>query len=333
MLLSIVIPAYNAEKTLERTVETVLAQTFGDFELLIVNNGSKDATGDVAKRLAARDARVRVFDVYPNIWGYGARLYGWKRAKGEYITSVDADDFISPEMYETMLAVADKHDLDVVECDYDEVVGGQELGARGQGVSQSNDIGLYLSREEVVGRVVLPTFVDVGKSAYVWNKIYRNQYDFSTWKEGVFGSYEDLIHNLQLFRPVKSYGHIARSFYHYAPNEASVTRNFSASRVEQFETAANAKRELMQTYGISPDDRVFSRWVLNDAKNAILSASVFGQMDKRTRVELVKAIAGLPVVASALNNHGVRNMASAVVAMARSMSPSLAVALLRMVYR
>lgn len=326
MLLSIVIPAYNAEKTLERTVETVLAQTFRDFELLIVNNGSKDATGDVAKRLAARDARIRVFDVYPNIWGYGARLYGWKRARGEYITSVDADDFISPEMYETMLAVADKHNLDVVECDYDEVVGGQ-LGVRSQGT----DIDLYLTREEVVGRVVLPTFVDVGKSAYVWNKIYRNQYDFSTWKEGVFGSYEDLIHNLQLFRPVKSYGRIARSFYHYAPNEASVTRNFSASRIEQFETAANAKRELMQAYGISPDDRVFSRWVLNDAKNAILSASVFGQMDKCTRVELVKAIAELPVVASALNSYGVRNMASAIVAMARRASPSLAVALLRMV--
>lgn len=266
MLLSIAIPAYNAERSLERTVRSVLAQTHRDLEVLVVNNGSVDGTGDLAKRLAKEDDRIKVFDVYPNVGGYGARLYAWRRAKGDYIATVDADDVIEPDMYEQMIALAVWSDLDVVECDWVEGM------ASPSPAKEPPDV--YETKEEVFEKVVYPTFVSVGKSAYTWNKIYRNQYDFSEWEEGDFGSYEDLIHNLQLFRPVKNYGHIHAGFYHYMPSDSSVTRNFSLGRLNQFSNAIKVKRRLVGAYGIKPDDCVLDHWVLNDARNALASAVV-----------------------------------------------------------
>ena len=280
MLLSIAIPAYNAERSLERTVRSVLAQTHRDLEVLIVNNGSVDGTGDLAKRLAKEDDRIKVFDVYPNVGGYGARLYAWRRAKGDYIATVDADDVIEPDMYEQMTALAIRSDLDVVECDWVEGMSSPPAA------KEQPDI--YETKEAVFENVVYPTFVSVGKSAYTWNKIYRNKYDFTTWEEGDFGSYEDLIHNLQLFSRVSRYGHIHAGFYHYMPSDSSVTRNFSLGRLDQFSNAVQAKRRLVEIYGVHSDDCVIDRWVLNDARNALITAVVCRADVKKA--ELVRQI-------------------------------------------
>ena len=309
MKLSIAIPAYNAAKSLERTVRSILAQTLKDFEVLIVNNGSSDDTGDVARKTAAYDSRIKVFDVYPNVGGYGARLHAWARAKGDYIATVDADDIIEPSMYERMTKLADDNNLDVVECDWIEGI------ATPPPERCCSDI--CETRESVMENVIRPTFVSVGKPAYTWNKIYRNQYDFSQWEVGDFGSYEDLIHNLQLFKPVRRYGHIHAQFYHYMPNEGSVTRNFSQKRIDQFLTAIKAKRRLVGHYGIAPCDKVLDRWVVNDACNGIVSAMRANGLPFRERVRLARCMASLPEVGESLDRHGFRTRAAAVVGVMR----------------
>lgn len=260
MKLSIAIPAYNAAKSLPRTVESILAQTMSDFELLIVNNGSADNTGDVARELAKKDGRIKVFDLYPNVGGYGARLHGWRHATGEFITSVDADDWIDPDMYEKMLGFAEKENLDVVQC---EIAGAPTADGSVE----------ILRGGEVFKKYIYPTLVDVGQGAYIWNKIYRNHYDFTQWKDGDFGSYEDLIHNLQLFNGVKSMGFVRKGFYHYEVTPSSVTKNFNIARLRQFKNAEKAKRELVGLYGLSPNDPVLDKWVANDLRNALVSAA------------------------------------------------------------
>lgn len=288
MKLSIAIPAYNAEKSLARTVESILAQTFRDFEILIVNNGSADKTGEVARELAAKDPRITVFDVYPNIQGYGARLYAWRRAKGEFITSVDADDWIESDMYEQMLRAMDENNLDVVQCD----IFGETRQPEGV---------LDTFEGEALKKEIYRKFIDIGEGAFIWNKVYRNQYDFSQWKEGDFGSYEDLIHNLQLFRPVRCYGYLHKGFYHYEVTDSSVTKNFNVARLAQFEVSAYAKRELVKAYGISPDDDVVDRWIVNDLRNAFVTAATVGHVDDATRFSNVQAVLGLPVLRAAMS--------------------------------
>lgn len=105
-LVSVVIPAYNAGKTLDVTVQSVLEQTAQDFEILIVNDGSKDNTSAVAQSLAASDARIKAIS-QPNGGVSAARNAGIRVATGEYVAILDADDLWLPHKLERQLAVFD----------------------------------------------------------------------------------------------------------------------------------------------------------------------------------------------------------------------------------
>lgn len=91
--ISVIIPVYNTEKYLHRCIDSVLAQTYKDFELLLIDDGSKDSSGIICDEYAAKDARVRVFHK-ENGGVSSARNFGLDNAKGEWITFVDSDDYI-----------------------------------------------------------------------------------------------------------------------------------------------------------------------------------------------------------------------------------------------
>ena len=92
-MISIIVPIYNAEKYLHCCVDSILAQTFLDFELILINDGSKDASGKICDEYAQKDARIRVFHK-ENGGGASARNLGIENAIGEWIIFVDSDDFI-----------------------------------------------------------------------------------------------------------------------------------------------------------------------------------------------------------------------------------------------
>lgn len=92
--LSIIIPVYNAEKSLHRCIDSILTQAFTDYELLVIDDGSKDKSRDILDEYARKDERVRVFS-QPNSGVSSARNLGLDKARGKWITFVDADDYIS----------------------------------------------------------------------------------------------------------------------------------------------------------------------------------------------------------------------------------------------
>ena len=98
--ISVVIPAYNSEKTIKETIDSVLNQTYSDLELIVVNDGSTDATLDVI--LTIDDSRVKVFS-HPNSGAPVSRNRGLTESKGEYISFLDADDLWTPEKLDTQL--------------------------------------------------------------------------------------------------------------------------------------------------------------------------------------------------------------------------------------
>ncbi len=100
-LISIVVPVYNATAFLEKTVDLILAQTYPNIEIILVNDGSKDASLALCKEIATKDARVRVVDK-ENGGVSSARNAGMKVARGKYIGFVDSDDHILPDMYENL---------------------------------------------------------------------------------------------------------------------------------------------------------------------------------------------------------------------------------------
>ena len=99
MLVSVIVPVYNAEKYLPACLDSLLAQSLTDFELLLVDDGSRDASGAICDEYAVRDSRIRVFHI-PNGGVSAARNLGLDHARGEFVVFVDADDRVMPDHLE-----------------------------------------------------------------------------------------------------------------------------------------------------------------------------------------------------------------------------------------
>ena len=112
-LISVVIPAYNAEQFLDETLESVLSQTYENWECIIVNDGSTDSTESVAKKWCEKDSRFRLTDK-ENGGLSSARNWGIKESKAEYIAFLDADDLYMPNFLEVCLETLIKKDVDLV---------------------------------------------------------------------------------------------------------------------------------------------------------------------------------------------------------------------------
>ena len=101
--LSVIVPAYNSEATLERCVRSVLDQSFVDLELILVDDGSTDSTPDLLRQFSEEDGRVRVF-TQANSGVSAARNLGLSHAQGTYAAFLDADDWVDPQTYEKLTA-------------------------------------------------------------------------------------------------------------------------------------------------------------------------------------------------------------------------------------
>lgn len=120
IVISVIVPVYNIFEYLPRCVESIRKQTYPYLDIILVDDGSTDRTGALAEKLALEDKRIRVFHK-ENGGTSSARNVGLANAKGEYIGFVDSDDYIEPEMYERLLAVALQEKLKLVQCSRDEI--------------------------------------------------------------------------------------------------------------------------------------------------------------------------------------------------------------------
>ncbi|MBE7702734.1 MAG: glycosyltransferase [Cyanobacteria bacterium SIG28] len=115
--ISVIVPIYNVEKYLRECLESILNQTFSDFEIICVNDGSTDSSSEILDEYSQKDARVKVLNKENS--GYGDSMNkGLEKATGKYIAIVESDDFIKNTMFEDLLNLAEKHDADVVKSDY-----------------------------------------------------------------------------------------------------------------------------------------------------------------------------------------------------------------------
>lgn len=118
--ISIIIPVYNVENYIERCIDSVLNQTISDFEVIIINDGSTDKSGQICDEYMKKDKRIKVYHI-ENSGASRARNIGIKKSNGKYIAFIDSDDYIKENMYENLVNIADKENLDVVICNYNTV--------------------------------------------------------------------------------------------------------------------------------------------------------------------------------------------------------------------
>ncbi len=113
--ISIIVPMYNSEKHIKKCLESILNQTYEDFELLLINDGSTDITESIIKKYD--DDRIKYYKNENQ--GIGkARNYGIEKSKGEYIVFIDSDDYVEKTMLEKLINKIESDKLDIVICDY-----------------------------------------------------------------------------------------------------------------------------------------------------------------------------------------------------------------------
>lgn len=113
-MISVIVPVYNVELYLRKCIDSILAQTYRDLEILVVDDGSTDGSGKICDEYK-KDERVRVFHT-ENRGLSATRNLGLDKATGEWIGFVDSDDWIEPDMYEVLFRKAEETEADVVEC-------------------------------------------------------------------------------------------------------------------------------------------------------------------------------------------------------------------------
>lgn len=114
-LISVIIPVYGVEKYIAQCLESVINQTYENLEIIVINDGTKDRSADIAKEYAKKDWRIKVYD-YENGGLSVARNRGLSVATGEYIAFLDSDDWLECDFYSNLIKYMELHDLDMVKC-------------------------------------------------------------------------------------------------------------------------------------------------------------------------------------------------------------------------
>ena len=165
---SIVVPAYDVAGQLERCLHSLVEQTIASLEILVVDDGSRDATAAIAGDFAARfPHRLRLIR-QPNGGCAAARSTGLKEARGEFVGFVDGDDWVEPAMFELLFRAASLHDAEIAQCGY------REVYADGSMATPVAECALRLSRDE--RRVITRAIELAATRPPIWRRLYRREF-------------------------------------------------------------------------------------------------------------------------------------------------------------
>lgn len=221
---SIIVPAYNAEATIRRCVESILTQEYTDFELIAADDGSTDATPAILDGYAARDPRVRVLHK-PNTGVSDTRNQAIAQARGVYLQFLDSDDWITSDATKLLVRAAREHECDLVVSDFYRVVGDR--------VSRKGDIddAGVLSREEYAAHMMEnPADFYYG---VLWNKLYRRELveTHHLRMDPNISWCEDFLFNLEYIRCASRFYALQVPVYYYVKTKGSLaTQGLSISK-------------------------------------------------------------------------------------------------------
>ena len=209
-LISVIVPVYNVEKYLPKCVDSILAQTYKELEIILVNDGSKDDSLTICKAYAERYDNVKLIDK-PNGGLSSARNAGLQIATGEYIGYVDSDDWIEPDMFSKLMKACIDNDADISIC-------GVYRDYTDKSVPQKSP-SVVLNRDEALEKLLANYQVQ----DYAVNKLYKKD----LWKEirypeGRF--FEDILTTYKTFKLANKVAIIEDCLYHYVQREGSIAR-------------------------------------------------------------------------------------------------------------
>lgn len=222
-LVSVIIPVYNVEPYLDKCIETVRNQTYTNLEIILIDDGSKDASGRMCDGYGAQDDRIIV--IHKENGGQSeARNRGLDIAKGDYITFVDSDDYVDVQMIELQLAFLRENNCDVVSCGTLKTVSDEE-----QAPKFEDWTGEVITQREALFRL----FYRRKFPGYVCAKLFRAEI-FKELRFPVGKIFEDVITTYRAMQQVSSVGILDYSMYYYRQNvQSTVHVKYQPARLNQ----------------------------------------------------------------------------------------------------
>lgn len=219
-LLSVIIPVYNVEQYLQKCVHSVLSQKHEKLQVLLIDDGSTDASAKMCDDFAKVDKRVKVIHKI-NEGQAKARNVGLKHAQGEYIAFLDSDDYVHEEMYGKLIDIIQKNNCEVAACAI------QNVDEQGNCIGKRvfDDTLSFLSREEVIEDL----FKQEKVRFEVWNKVYKKELlDGVKFVEGQL--YEEIGFDRQLFQKIDRYAFLNTPLHFYLTKRAGNTNSYFSEK-------------------------------------------------------------------------------------------------------
>ena len=219
-MISVIIPAYNIAQYIERCVMSILNQTYSNFEILIVDDGSTDETPQICDKLASYDSRVRVFHK-SNGGVSSARNYALSKVRGELISMIDGDDWIEPTLFEDAVNMLNEHNAQVFMYEY--II---EQGEKHKVCKLDDEKYGLLKVEDALIHSVLPD------NRFLWSKIFcANLLQNCKFDENIILG-EDTLFICEIIGRAEKVFYSSSAYYHYIVRENSaITSSFNIRKM------------------------------------------------------------------------------------------------------
>ncbi len=242
-LISVIVPIYNVEKYLDACLKSIQDQTFSDFEVLLVNDGTPDNSTEIANRYVQNDDRFVLFN-NKNQGLSGARNFGLERAKGDYIAFIDSDDRINKEYLEKLYNAIKDADADVAICNFRLYY--LNTGKEKPSGSFFKDGRIY-DRDKALKALLC----DLNMRFYVWNKLWKKSLFFDNNIRMTKMYYEDIVVSSQFFTHIKKAVTVNYDGYIYTRAFSKyVEVSMSKSRINDYINTVPVVRKYLLQMGL-----------------------------------------------------------------------------------
>ncbi len=292
MKVSVIVPIHNAEKTLSQCMESILAQSYKNLEIILVNDGSTDKSLEICQSFVNIDNRVVVID--KNRGGVSsARNGGLRVSTGDFIQFVDADDTLKPNMEAKLVEAMLKTNADVVICGYDRISGKCVNAKRPKSAVYSE------------ASTFKDTFVELYKGAFFnapWNKLYRRDKIKNPFNEG-FSMGEDLLFNLSYFSNCNKISIIIDNLYNYnVASQVSLAGKYDDSLLStQIMLNKKVKKFFENKFGCK-DFRAINEVFAKEIYYYLKKLVILSGYDRRVALEKINACLNSEDVKKMLSN-------------------------------
>ena len=252
-LISVVVPVYNSEKTLRRCVESILAQTYENLEVILVNDGSSDKSERIINRYAQEDERVTVVNHPQNLGLFQTRITGADNATGKYLAFVDSDDYLSIDWFRTLIKKAESTESDIV-------VGEWAFDYLERGKQYLNLDPFRIRDFDLNGGEAAAAFIEQEFRCFSWSVIWNKLYRLDLWRSaepsfkdfskehGRMQMWEDVVFSTGLWLRAKRVTNVHHVLYYYVKHQDAMTNKaLSRKRADSYIRDAGAAVSFLES--------------------------------------------------------------------------------------